>query len=156
VAGCLAGPPPKHPALLDKHAHWKEQLMGYLFPERLEARAAAESPPVRTLNAESTSRLTALEWSVVALASADSLVTIREPGRISIAMGGLFGSRHSPKLADPRLEALRRIAVLSWHYGSVVQESEVETFVAAGFTYGQYKLLVATTATTPHRRKGSR
>lgn len=53
--------------------------------------------------------LTALEWSVVALAQRDRLSSLRAPSPLSIALGKVFGrGSGSPNLADPRLEALRR------------------------------------------------
>ncbi|MBM6576506.1 hypothetical protein KCP91_08980 [Microvirga sp. SRT01] len=87
-------------------------------------------------------RLSALEWSVVALARNDRLSSLREPGRISMAMGTLFGGFRNPRLADPQLEALRRIAVLSWHHGYTVPSREVKAFIAAGYTPDQYELVV--------------
>lgn len=125
--------------------------MGYLFSEPLgNARVAAPCLRRPASATSSPSRLTPLEWSVVALARNDRLASLRPPGRISIAMGNLFGSSPNPRLADPRLEALRRIAVLSWHYGFAVHGSEVDAFVTAGFTIDQYELLVA--SMSPARR----
>ncbi len=86
--------------------------------------------------------LSALDWLVVALAKRDRLSSLREPSRLSVAMGTIFGSRGNPRLADERLEALRRIAVLSWHFGYTVPGREVERFLAAGFTPEQYELVV--------------
>jgi hypothetical protein len=119
------------------------QNMGYYFPD-LAARAIAK---LRTDHSKiaGTSKLSALEWSVVALARNDRLSTLRNPGRISMAMSCLFGFQHNPRLADPRLEALRRIAVLSWHRELAVHGSEVKAFVAAGFTLEQYELVVTST-----------
>jgi hypothetical protein len=85
-----------------------------------------------------------LEWSVVALAGSDSLSTLRKPGRIATAMGNIFGAPHNPRLADPRLEALRRIAVLSWYHGFSVHGQEVDAFIKAGFSLDQYEALVST------------
>lgn len=86
--------------------------------------------------------LSALEWSVVAIARRDRLSSLRRPGRIALAMGALFGNRGNPRLADPRLEALRRIAVLSWHDGYSVASQEVRRFIEAGFAPAQYELVV--------------
>jgi hypothetical protein len=83
-----------------------------------------------------------LEWSVVALAERDRLSSLRTPGRVAVALGTLFGDRPNPQLADPRLEALRRMAVLSWHFGYTVPGDDVRDFVAAGFTLDQYETLV--------------
>ncbi len=86
-------------------------------------------------------RLTPLEWSVVAIARRDRRSTLRRPGRLSVAIRMLFG-RPNPMLADVRLEALRRMAVLTWRDGYTVPSREVRTFLAAGFTPGQYETLV--------------
>lgn len=91
----------------------------------------------------------ALEWSVIAIAERDRLSTLREPGPLSIAMGAVFGGkRHNPKFADAQLEALRRMAVLSWHYGYVVPGEAVKEFVAAGYTLDQYEMLVDSISAT--------
>lgn len=106
---------------------------------------------------EPAARLSALEWAVVALAEGDRLSTLRTPGRLAMALGALFGAGHNPRLADPRLEALRRIAVLSWHHGYVVPSREVSDFLAAGFTPAQYELMVdSVSAARASRRRTTR
>jgi alkylhydroperoxidase family enzyme len=84
----------------------------------------------------------ALEWSVIRLARVDGLSTLREPGRLGRFLNWLMGRNGSPELANERLEALRRISVLSWHYGFTVPSEDVADFLAAGFTSEQYELLV--------------
>ena len=84
----------------------------------------------------------ALEWSVIRLARVDGLSTLREPGRIGRFMNWLMGRGGSPELANPRLEALRRMAVLSWHFGFTVPGDDVADFLAAGFSPEQYELMV--------------
>jgi len=86
----------------------------------------------------------ALEWLVVALAGRDRLTSLREPGRLALALGRLFGGeRNAARLADPRLEALRRVAVHAWHVGYNVPASELAAFVAAGFSSEQVEQLLA-------------
>lgn len=87
--------------------------------------------------------LSALEWLVVTMARKDRLSSLREPGRVSVAMGMLFGSRPNPRLADPKLEALRRLAVFAWHHGFAVPVSAVKNFLAAGYSSDQYEVLLA-------------
>jgi len=99
-------------------------------------------------------RLTALEWSVVAIARKDRLSSLRSPGRMSIALGVLFGEGHNPRLADPRLEALRRMAVLTWHNGYTVPPHEVRAFLAAGFSADQYELMVDSIGVARRRSDG--
>ena len=82
-----------------------------------------------------------LEWSVIRLARADGLWTIRTFGRLGRFWNWLVG-RGNPKLASEKLEALRRMAVLSWHFGFTVPGSDVADFLSAGFTPDQYELMV--------------
>lgn len=87
-------------------------------------------------------RLSALEWQVVALARRDRLSSLREPAKLIRAIGSIFDETRNPRLADPSLEALRRMAVLSWHSGYSVPSHEVRAFLAAGYTPDQYELMV--------------
>lgn len=125
--------------------------MAYLaFDPIAGASAAAIAAPAP---AEAEARLGPLEWSVVAIARNDSLGSLREPGPISVAMGNIFGRRTNPRLADPRLEALRRMAVLAWHHGFAVPVSEVKAFIAAGFTADQYETVAASIGAARLNRK---
>jgi hypothetical protein len=87
-------------------------------------------------------RFSLLEWSVIQLARVDGLSTLREPGRFGRFFNWLTGLGGNPKLANPQLEALRRISVLSWHFGFSVPGDDVAEFIAAGFSPEQYELLV--------------
>ena len=87
--------------------------------------------------------LTPLEWEVVSLAQRDKLSSIRPAGVIVRALRWMFGGRVANALSDGRLEALRRIAVLSWYRGYAVAPAEVRLFLAAGFTPDHYDLLLA-------------
>ena len=113
---------------------------------------APRHDPVPALDAPET-QLSPLEWSVVAIARGDRLSSLRAPSRLSVAMGGLFGSRHNPRLADPRLEALRRMAVLSWHHGYTVPTSALTAFTDAGYTMAQYETMLASIAAARVARK---
>ncbi|MGK6325274.1 hypothetical protein ACMGDM_19585 [Sphingomonas sp. DT-51] len=101
-------------------------------PENLEAAAPALS----------LARFSALEWSVIALAQRDDRGSLGEPSAISQAMATLFGERRSNRLADERLEALRRVSVLSWTSSRPLPQAEVETFLSSGYSAQQYDLLV--------------
>lgn len=90
--------------------------------------------------------LTELERSVIGIARHDGMATLRQPGRLSRWLGLVFGVRISPQLADPKLEALRRIAVLSWKRGYAIASAEVKAFVAAGYSPAFYELVVDTIA----------
>ena len=82
-----------------------------------------------------------LEWSVIRLARGDGLWTIRTFGRLRRFWNWLVG-RANPRLASERLEALRRMAVLSWNFGFTVPGDDVTDFLSAGFTPDQYELMV--------------
>jgi hypothetical protein len=81
-----------------------------------------------------------LEWSVVRLARVDSLWTIRTAGPLRRFWNWVVG-RGNPELANPRLEALRRMAVLTWHYGFTVPGEDGANFLSAGFSPDQYELM---------------
>ena len=123
--------------------------MGYIaFAEigggaAVRARVAAPVAPVADpIAPRGVARLSALEWSVVAIAERDRLSTLRAPGRMAVALGRLFGEGPNPRLADPRLEALRRIAVLSWNHGYTIPSAEMRAFLAAGYSPEHYELVV--------------
>jgi len=82
----------------------------------------------------------ALEWSVIRFARLDKLWTIRAAGRIRRFWNWVLG-RGNPELADPKLEALRRMAVLTWHFGFTVHGDDVTDFLSAGFSPDQYELM---------------
>lgn len=84
-----------------------------------------------------------LEWSVIALAQRDRLESLREPGPIATALRTLFGTWRNVRLADGRLEALRRMAVLAWHKSYTVPMSELRAFKAAGYTIEQFETLLS-------------
>lgn len=100
-------------------------------------------------------RLSALEWLVVAIARRDRPPSLRRSGRFLRAVQGLFSRPASP-LADDKLEALRRMAVLTWRHGVTVPPSEVDAFLAAGFSRDQYQAMVESIGVardTPSNRK---
>ena len=119
--------------------------MAYLAP--IQTQAAQPIPfPVKALRSVTPAiekpTFSPLEWSVIRLARVDSLSTLRESGIISRFINWLTGRNGSPELANPQLEALRRISVLSWHFGFTVPGDDVSDFIAAGFSPEQYELLV--------------
>ena len=83
-----------------------------------------------------------LEWSVIRLARVDGLSTLRDAGRVRRFVNWLMGRTGRPELANERLEALRRMAVLSWHFGFTVPGEDVADFLSAGFSPDQYELMV--------------
>jgi len=117
------------------------------FKPRLVAVEAASQPVAAA-------RLSALEWSVVALAERDTIASLREPGRIAAALESLFGLGRPNKLANPRLEVLRRVAVFVWRQGWKVPKSELAAFLAEGFTLDQYELIHASIAKRARSGRG--
>ena len=87
-------------------------------------------------------RLSALEWSVVELARHDGRGSLRPPGRLDTALRAIF-RRPNPRLADPRLEVLRRVAVAAWRRGGAAPEEERKALLEAGFTPDQHDALIA-------------
>ena len=105
---------------------------------RTRSAPTSQGPSAQDISAQGFS---ALEWSVIALARFDRRSSLNKPGRLAIAMAALFGSEPNPTLADPRLEALRRVAVLGWRDGYAIPASELQAFEQAGFSLDQYELL---------------
>jgi hypothetical protein len=106
--------------------------------------------------ADAPATLTALEWSVVAMAEKDGLSSLREPSRFISALGSLFGVRRPNRLANDGLEALRRLAVHAWLYGWNVPDSELREFLAAGYSIDQYQLVQASIANARASRAAQR
>ena len=115
--------------------------MAYLA--RIEPQTA-EPIALRGVPANDTAKaaFSRLEWSVIRLARVDSLSTLREPGRWGRFVNWLMNRNSLPSLANERLEALRKMAVLSWHYGFTVPGEDVASFLSAGFSPDQYELMV--------------
>lgn len=84
---------------------------------------------------------TPLEMNVIALADADHPGSVRENTRFGRFMERAFGIRGNNALADPRLEALRRFAVLARHGDGTIQPREIDLFISAGFSLSQARSL---------------
>ncbi len=85
----------------------------------------------------------ALEWAVVAVARGDRVVSVRRMGAISLLLRWVFGIDGGQTLADPKLEALRRISVLAWHRLTATS-AEMSAFRSAGYHEGHIDLLYRT------------
>jgi hypothetical protein len=117
--------------------------MAYLeFAEGLGG-AVLDRPFAAASTATHPADFTPLEWSVVAIAQRDKLSSVERPGLFSSFWHWAFGGSVATALSDARLEALRRIAVLSWYRGFSIAPAEVRAFLAAGFTPEQYETLLA-------------
>lgn len=97
-------------------------------------------PPARIREGQATT-FTQREWAIVRLARSDGLSSIREEGRLGRLIRLIFGVERKNPLSDEKLEALRRISVLSWHHGYNVAPSEIGDFLTAGYSERQYEVL---------------
>ena len=117
--------------------------MAYLNFATLQGSPIA-TPDDVTVAPRTQTGLSALEWQVVAIAQHDRLSSLEKPGKLATALTMIFGGqRPNPELADTRLEALRRLAVLAWHKGYTVPRAAIRAFHEAGFTTEQYETLLA-------------
>lgn len=74
-----------------------------------------------------------LERQVIQLAELDGRASLRQPGRLGTAIGWLIGAKRPNRLADARLEALRRYAVMFRLQGDALDPAEIEQLLDAGF-----------------------
>lgn len=88
-----------------------------------------------------TARFTHAEARVIALADSDRADSVGARSRLGRFIDRVFGIRRSNPLADPRLEALRRFAVLARLSDGRLPGAEIERFIAAGFTVLQARAL---------------
>ena len=88
-----------------------------------------------------TATFTPLEWSVIRLSRGDHLWSVN-PTSFQRLVNALL-ARQANRLANDRLEALRRIAVISRRFGFEAPAEAVGAFLAAGFSVEQYELLVS-------------
>ena len=86
-------------------------------------------------------RFAPLELKVIALAEADPVASIGAPTRFTRFFERWFGFKRPSPLANERLEALRRFAVLSRVTGGRLPAEEVKHFLAAGFSLFQARAL---------------
>ena len=115
--------------------------MAYLAPIETTGTQEVSLPAIATGDAAAAD-FSELEWSIVRLSRIDRLWTIRPAGPARRFWKWVVG-RANPQLANERLEALRRMAVMSWHYGFNVHSDDIAAFLAAGFSLQQYELLVS-------------
>lgn len=82
---------------------------------------------------DTVSRIAPLERQVVQLASNDARSSLKAPGRIARLLHWVFAVKPANRLADPRLEALRRFAVMARLHGDALPAAEVDRLIGAGF-----------------------
>lgn len=96
-------------------------------------RFATSAAAVTAPRHDSIVRLAPLERQVIQLASHDGASSLRTPNRVDAALQWLFGWKPASKLADPRLEALRRYAVTLRLRGDALPAAETDRLLGAGF-----------------------
>lgn len=82
-----------------------------------------------------------LEQTVIALAEADPVASLGAPSRFARFYERWFGFKRLQPLADSRLEALRRFAVLARFAVGGLPAEEVRRFITAGFSLTQARAL---------------
>jgi hypothetical protein len=75
---------------------------------------------------------TALELTVLRMSRSESIATVTEPGLIRRLAGKIFALPPANRLADERLEGLRRFAILA-RCGGKRAASSLPAFLALGF-----------------------
>jgi hypothetical protein len=83
------------------------------------------------------------EWQVIMIAQKDGLESLSEPGWFARLFARVFGGTTIRPLADPKLEALRRFAVLAWHYSYALPASAIEGIKTMGYSDDQLELALA-------------
>lgn len=81
------------------------------------------------------------EWSVVELARRDSLWSLNPDGFVQRLVRIAFGLTFGQPLANERLEALRRFAVVAWNRTQVGADWLCQ-FLAAGFTLADARVVL--------------
>jgi hypothetical protein len=77
--------------------------------------------------------LTDLEWRVVEIARSDGPRSINPDGRFTKFLRDFFGLPITRKLANEKLEALRRFCVRAW-YWDLIRSRDVRTLIEAGYS----------------------
>ena len=116
--------------------------MAYLDLDTMTAAPVTSRCQAAPVADEQPAGFSALEWSVIALAERDTLGSLATPGRMSRALGSVFGRGTRTRLADPRLEAVRRLAVYARHRGFGVPITEIANFHSVGFSEAQMETLI--------------
>jgi hypothetical protein len=83
------------------------------------------------------------EWEIIGLARRDGIASLRAPSRWGTLVDRLVGAGVNRRLANPRLEALRRFAVLAWHHGYALPVSAMKAVKEAGYTLDHIELALA-------------
>lgn len=97
----------------------------------------AEAPALDAASAELAPLFSELELRVIALSRSEAASSLEPPSRFGTFVSAIFGIKRVNKLADPRLEALRRFTILTRTLGDRLADVEVNAFLQAGFDHMQ-------------------
>ena len=114
----------------------------------------AVKPASRPVLVHAAPHFSDLEWSIVAMAERDGLASLRKPSPFWSLIGAVFGLKPANRLANDRLEALRRIAVLAWRYHWNVPGSELEAFFAAGYSPDHFETMLGRMSAVRAEQRG--
>jgi hypothetical protein len=115
----------------------REKRMGYV-----EFQSAVDLPATASREADSNAaQLGQDEWSVVEIARNDPLWSLNPDGLLQRLVRTLFGIQPPRPLANERLEAVRRLAVVAWKRG-VIGAAAVGGFLAVGYSAADARLIV--------------
>lgn len=121
------------PKLVEPLPATERRVAGYSFNSARPPRGEPSQPVVRSASLDSP--LSALEQTVVALSLHDDARSFAPPHGLRLFIFRLFGGALPNRLADPKLEALRRFAVMS-RERSGDTDDERRRFHQAGYTTG--------------------
>jgi hypothetical protein len=97
-------------------------------------------PPARaTLPRVAEPALTTIERDVISASLRDPVWSLGPSGRVRRALHWTFDVRRPNPLADARLEALRRFAVLVRHFGDRLDSVETDRLALAGYSPSQIR-----------------
>ena len=94
------------------------------------------------------SSLGALEWKVVEVARRDRGRDIDPDSFLARIAHILLGTPLASRLADSRLEALRRFCIRAWH-GGTVRTDDVRRLIEAGYSVGDLSRILAHVCSRP-------
>lgn len=85
---------------------------------------------------------TDLEWRVIDTARSDGPRSIKSDGRLTRFLRNFFGLPMTRKLANDKLEALRRFCVRAWFW-DLIRSRDVRALIEAGYTSGDIFQILA-------------
>lgn len=110
-----------------------------------------DTPARATLSRVAEPALSAIERDVISASLRDPVWSLGPSGRVRRALHWIFDARRPNPLADARLEALRRFAVLIRHFGDRLDSAEADRLALAGYSPSQIRIAARQVASAPTR-----